>query len=211
MRIYRPPPFYPHATFESEVPAALLEDLCRAIVGAYSDAFAFCQDEFPMAQRHDLLPVYRRARIEQSVAAMAGRHPDVAATACRNDARNSYHERLQVGRFILTVHAVGSDDEVVREAKHRRGYARDAQLDLFARDEPPPPDAPIYAVVLHVPSSDQRGPVGVGVCFPNMEFSGYVGERIDLRARFPQVFGAAETIPMPLAPPLRTVEQAKGE
>ena len=181
-------PYDPSRLFHSEVDDDLLKTICRTLCKGYKDAYEHCHANFPKEQAHDLLPIYRRATVERNVAHVVTRFSDVEALPAPNSIGNCYHVRIHCGRVVLTISAVQTSREMVRDAVFRNQYARSAQKHLFDGDEPPAFDADLYGILLHGP--DKRWPAYpafLRVGFPNHTNTDYLQDPIDLKNKFPEI------------------------
>ena len=202
------------ALFHSEFPDVPLQQIARTILEAYDSAAEYCKS-FSWEERHDLLPQLRRAMIEQHVRFVAERYEKEGMTArpCENASGNHFHNRIEIGRVVLTVHKVDSLEEMVPDAVYRRGYARSWQYDWLRPDEPPPSDPRVYCFLLHVPDIDYRKPPSsLAIRFPDQYCEQYVGFPIDLYKRFPDIGDqdsddGGEFVEVPSVPPLRPVPE----
>lgn len=200
------------ALFHADFPDDPLKRIIRTIFKAYADA-AESSKSFSPEERHDLLPQLRRALIERNVRFVGERFKKDGVTVrpCQNAGNNHYHNRIESGRVVLTVHKVDSPDEMVRDAVYRRGYAQSWQYDCLRPDEPPPPDTRLYGLLLHVPDDDYRNPpTSLVVRFPDEYCEQYVGFPIDLYKRFPEIDDqgrddGTEFVNVPPVPRLRPV------
>lgn len=170
------------ATFREAFPDDFIEDLMRLTASEYRTAFDECAMFYPREEAHDLRPHVRRAKIEYKLRDLVIGYPDIAATVEPNATGSHFHTRLVSNSVILTVNHVHHPNELVRWAEFRNTYAREAQRNLFEPYEPAPPDAMLYAILLHGASKrNPKRPDFMHVVFPDDECRSYI-DRIDLFA-----------------------------
>jgi hypothetical protein len=173
------------ALFLDEVPEPVILDTARCIIGSYDEAFRFCRSNFPGPEAHDLYPIIRRSMFERNWRARLSRYKiDLVPTP--NAIGNCFHTELRLDRVIITVSAVESPGDIVREAVFRKGLAQDNQLNLFFEAEPPPEDASLYAIVLHGPAAAGLlpSPGFIRIAFPARDCDKYV-DSFNLLDHFP--------------------------
>lgn len=205
----QPSPYDPVSLFGQEVPDLFLRDVTRVVALAYRAADEKVRDEFEEPERRDLFPHHRRAIIERELRGVAARH-GLVGTPQKNKKKTSSFSRVTCGRVIMTASAVRESTEIVRYAEFRLGFARSSQRTLFGEAEPVVPNAPLYAIILHGPGAIDRDEEGnaipstskpgfVDVVFPapvagTKDKIEYVGGRINLLQRFPEVLAGPSTV-----------------
>ncbi len=177
--------------FDTYVPRRFQRDILqRCIIKGYEQAAEECLERYGPEEAHDLRPHVRRAKIEGLFRALVPRHPEMSATTSLNAAGNAYHVEATSGRVVMTVSVVDTPNVIVREARYRQTLARRYQLSFegLNGELPPPPDATLWALVIHGPadSRDGRLPGFVHVVFPTSDCADYI-DRIDLLARFREI------------------------
>lgn len=164
--------------------------IAKLVVAQYKVASEACEDEFSRAEAADLLPHYRRARIESELCDLVETFPALRVDEAPNAKRNCHHRRILCNQVMLTESLVKQRSQLPREARFRQGYARSRQLHLFEKQLPPEPDSLLYAIVVHAPSSeDKASPAFVDVIFPDENYETIL-ERIPLLEKFPAVIGS---------------------
>jgi hypothetical protein len=176
----------PVPIFKSCVPRRFLEDTVKNLFNAFEVANEECGQKFDAEERHDVLPIYRRGKVEQGLRQVALRHKrHVRAVAETNSRGTSFHTEVTAGAVILTAHQVDGPNELVRRAVFRETLAR--QQNLF-EDWDTVPDSPLYAVLLYGPNPRMVGIPGFAhIQFPAAEFRAYMGRGIDLFVTFPKI------------------------
>ena len=216
-------PYAPVAHFDSVVPPDVLRAIGKCVLQAYPESWSSLQDQaLPRGALHDTLPHARRALIERNLVRLPLRAIGLVAQETRNIADNAYHTLLQYRTVRLTVHSVGGPGEMVRDAHFRRQYARSSQIDAFEQALDIPPHAELYAFVLHIPARSNAAapgrrwwerPAQLLVRFPDDACREYVGEAIDLYARFPDLVAqdVAEHAVAKPEPRLTEIDEAQGQ
>jgi hypothetical protein len=170
------------AVLNSSFPPSFIRELTPCVTIAYRDALEELSG-LPDEVLHDVLPHYRRARVQHNVHMAARRYRDrgVRATWQRNQAENCFHTLISAGNALLSENAVATERTVVRDARFREGYAQNNQLSLF---EPAPmvipANAQFWFLLIHGPSGRVPAPGFVRIVFPLPDLSGYVDDGIDL-------------------------------
>lgn len=186
---------HPDKMFWQQVPRAYVRDVLKCLVKSYGEAYTQCA-QLPKEQAHDVLPHYRRALFEAGLKDLAPRHKGVAASTHTNKAKNCNHVLTRCGQVVMTESAVEFATQVVRYAEFRGTYARSNQFLLFDSAPPPSPDAPLYCILRHGVSDDQRVPLFVNIGFPTPDCKGCVeGSTIDLLAEFKDELAQAKKAP----------------
>lgn len=170
--------------FFEAFPEEFLRNLLRLISEVYVEAYEECQSSYPIPEAHDLRSHMRRAKLEYQVRELVRNFPDIVAEVEKNKKKTSFYTKLKNKRVVLTISAVNHPNTIVRRAEFRETYARNAQLSLFDPEPVPPPDALLYAILLHGPDSlEPSRPGFINVVFPNKNCKAYVGS-IDLMLKF---------------------------
>ena len=174
--------------FHSEVPDALLKDLCRAICRGHQQAHAYCSLHYRDEEAHDARAHICRAHVDTNIRDIVPRHEGVTAKSRQNVAKNCFHACVYCGRFFLTASSVSSPGEIVREAEFRNNYAFSNQFHLFEKELDPPKDGSIYGIILHGESKKHPGyPSFLQVAFLHPNGKEYIAQPIDLLRRFPDI------------------------
>ncbi len=177
----------------SHMPPKFFERLLRAVFAAHKVGAEECAANFAPPEADNILGHYRRAKLEGSmrdVAALAG----IGARVARSRMSAWNHTELWSGPVVLTASSVQSPCDLVEEAEFRLTLARGNQGVLWPEPgDEPPPDAPLYVLLLHSKSRWSRGeparfglPGSAYLAFPLPDLSGYVHD-ISLFDRFPHV------------------------
>lgn len=134
--------------------------------------------------------------IERNWRGRLSRYGDVAVSVEPNANGNCFHTELKVGRVVMTISAVETPSEIVREAIFRKSLAEVSQLEMFKERTPPPDDALLYAIVLHGPLGGGllSSPSFLHVGFPARECDHYA-DRFDLLDQFPVLQSEITTQP----------------
>jgi len=162
--------------FLQDVPEPVILDAARCLIGSYEEAYKYCIAEFPGPEAHDLYPILRRSMVERNLRARLNRYRETTSTTELNAIGNCYHTELRSGRVVLTVSAVESPGEVVRDAVFRKTLSQNPQGHLFRKREAPPEDARLYAILLHGPLGGGllRSPAFIRIAFPDPDCEVYV-------------------------------------
>lgn len=182
-------PYNPASIFDGSVPPRAQLAILRSTVVNYAEAHYLTRERFDRFSRHDVLPHIRRAYIDQGLRAVAvAQRLRGGADAALNAAGNSYHAEIVAGRTVLTASAVDSPDQMVRHAIFRETLARNPQRALPGLEPAAPAaTANLYGIIVYGPGDrrgDPRLPGFVRVVFPDPSCSIYVGDPVDLMARF---------------------------
>lgn len=177
------------------MPEVLFERLLRAVFTAHRVAFEECRSGFAETESANLLPYYRRAKLEgfmRDAATLTG----IGASVVRSDGSPWNHTELRSGPVVLTASTVQSPCGPVDTSEFRLTLARANELYLWPEPgDIPPDDAPLYALLLHSRSrweqrSDQQKfgymPGSAYIAYPTPNLGEY-GHEIDLFAKFPGV------------------------
>lgn len=179
-------PYHPKDLFMSEVPGELLSDISRATYAGYKESYEYCQGNYDWHQAHDLLPQMRRITIERNILHVVERFPYAKAESLPNQLHNCYHVLIRCGHVKLTISAVKSPGEMVREATFRKQYARSQylQLSLLKNNEEefiPKLNNNLYGILLHKPNNKYPSfPEFMVIRFPDYTLTRYLDEFIDL-------------------------------
>jgi len=194
-------PFRPAEMFDGLVPQELQIAIARDIVREYRNAKLYYDTEFRPPEVKDGLPFHRRTCIESMLCDLPAKHPGITIMTKVNRKGNCHHRVLVCGRVMLTQSLVEQEGVLPREAKFRQGYARDPQYLLFGEDDPPDEDAPLYAIITHMPVSQKENgiPAFIDVVFPDQNYKSS-GQKIPLLRRYPQVLDH-DIAPTPEAEP----------
>jgi hypothetical protein len=94
---------------------------------------------------------------------------------------------------MITASKVDKPEELVRDAIFRQTYARSCQGMLFddMAEPEPPPNAPLYAILIHAPSETLSIPWFAHIVFPSYDCRTYI-DRIKLEDMFPEFFGTVD-------------------
>lgn len=176
----------PAGEFDRSFPARAQADLTRMLFETRSAVIReTAWLEAP--ELHDALPIFWRASVEQSIRAVAERHPQIDASAEWNAGRTSFHTELRIGRILLTASQVPTPFSPVRDARFRDTLAEASQLSMLNSKKPPPKEGFLYALLLYGSNDDLRtAPAFARIQFP-LPDGKYVGVGIDLFIRFPNV------------------------
>jgi len=183
--------------FLQDVPESVAVDAARCVIGSYESAFRYCRDNFPGPEAHDLYPILRRSMLERNLRARLSRyHETTTSTPELNAIGNCYHTELRSGRVILTISAVQSHGEVVRDAVFRKTLAQNPQGELFRKRELPPEDACLYVILLHGPLGGGmlRSPGFIRIAFPDQDCETYV-DSFNLLDVFPILRAEMDKLP----------------
>ena len=176
------------------MPPRFFERLIRALFAAHKAAAEECAANYRDTEVDNILGLCRRAKLEgfmRDAAQMEG----ISASVVRSQKSNWNHTELRSGPVVLTASTVQAPCDIVEDAEFRRTLARSNQDVLWPEPgDQPPPDAPLYAILLHSknrwPPGDQGRstnlPGSAYVAFPRPDLSGYAHE-INLFDKFPRV------------------------
>jgi len=164
---------------QQDVPQQFLVDVIIFLRSTYSSVHNYVYSEFNVAVAKDLLPYFRRARIEDGIKPIAERYDRIKVKTERNDANNCSHNVITCDRIVLTLSLVNSPNELIRSANFRHTLAKSSQLELFDDDNKCSGDF-YYGIILHgAPEPDTKFPSFVRLVFPSKSCTRYV-ESIDL-------------------------------
>lgn len=178
----KPSPYKPRELFLHEFPSELLKAITKSVFDGYKEAYDYCQGNFDKYQMHDLLPHMRKAIIERNVLYCVQRFSYTSGKSAPNALYNCYHALVKCGNAVLTISAVNSPSQMVREAMFRKQYARDSQITMFVDSVPTVKlHNNLYAILLHGPSEDfPSAPCFIKIRFPDISLKKYLDEPIDL-------------------------------
>ena len=182
----------PVSFFREHVERDFQREFLRAIYSQYGSAFERCHEDFAQETLRDVLPHYRRGRIEEVLCELAERHDGCFVTTKPNYRRNCSHNVLHVGEHILlTQSKVDARDALPREAMFRGSYAESQQYLLDFMENPQryvsQGDHPIlYGIIAHSPSCKEHLPAFVDIIFPDACYETIV-DRVKLMNEFPDV------------------------
>jgi hypothetical protein len=168
---------------------AIQLDICKQIYAQYRAAFEHCDEAFLEAEARNVLPYYRRGRIESAFVDALDKYDNVQVIAATNIIKNWAHRAITVsGRILITHSSVSTREELPRKALFRKGYARSGQMYLFEDDCFPVPDPSLYlyAIITHCPSAAIKTPEFINIVFPDENYEMII-DSIPLLDKFPQV------------------------
>jgi hypothetical protein len=184
------------SVFDHDVPNRLQYSLTKSVLENYRQSSRFVFRNFAPPQAKDLSGVFRRAKIEEEMAGIAGLFRAVMISIQLYENNTGFYNELTCGVVKLTQSCISNPDIVPRYAKFRRTLAQNGQYPLFVPDGEQNDAEYLYAILTHgVDSNSEKRswPAFIKIQFPNETCSKYVDEGIDLLARFPQL--KAEYIP----------------
>jgi|GEM_PF-5390868 len=184
--------------FRDDFPPAMLQELAdgvrHVIVRTEAGLAELLHND---DEKRNLRPWLRRALMEQTLRGVAELHPEVANAESRLDESGFwFHVHLNIGRFIITQHALADDEVALRPAGYKEQAAAANQLFLFddVNDIDIPDDTtPLYAVLVYGRCPDNS------LAFAKIKFpkpnvaNGFLQGEIDLIAQFPTFIGTALT------------------
>lgn len=102
---------------KQEVPEQFLYDVVLLLLGVYQSTYEQIDSEFESTgEGIDLLPIYRRARIENGLRDIATRYrvdyENMTIRPARNEANNCWHNEIICNRILLTQSHVKRYDEM---------------------------------------------------------------------------------------------------
>ena len=166
-------------------------DLLKAVISQYEASYVHCCEVFAPAAREDILPYYRRAKIENVLEDLANQHESCSVKIEKNLARNCCHSLMFLGeRIALTQSKVEKRGSLPRDAEFRGSYARSPQMVFdFVREEldsTQSDDAVLYGIIVHSPQEIERFPRFVDIVFPDSQYE-YLLDKIPLMEKFPDI------------------------
>jgi hypothetical protein len=178
-------------TFE-HLPRPFLKSLTRSVFVARRDAWNHCRAEFARPEADNLRGFYARAKLEGLMRSSAERF-GITAEAVREPGQPWNHTEIRSGPVVLTAASVRTPCGMVEDADYRSGLARSGQLRFFGAD--PPPDAPLYMLLLHsrgywLTEDERTGyghlPGSIYLAYPAADLDVYL-HRVNLFDGFPDV------------------------
>lgn len=153
----------------------------------YADAYDFVTANFAAPEARDLLPHFRRSKIEELLRNIAPGFHQCVATVELAAGRNCHYSRARFGKLILTESAVDHPNQLVRSAIFRNTLSRlntGIQLKMYVPIEEQLQEQVFgdyyYGILLHGENPLDRSRLGFArVAFPNPSASYYV-ENLDL-------------------------------
>lgn len=182
--------------FCAAVPDAIQRALLDGLFRNYTDASDHCYSTFRPAIALNASGPYRYSKIEEDWCGIAERFPKIVKFTHepfrnkRTGKVTGTYVQLEIGHIRLTESCVRKPFSIPREADFRDTLAQEAQRSFFGEDEDADSGGYLYAICLHgvdVNSQNRSRPAFARVRFPNKHFSGYVGDGIDLWAKFPDI------------------------
>ena len=170
--------------FDNYVTPAFMHDTCKMVIGAYKQAFEYCESLFALQEAHDALPIVRRGLIEQNWRALANRSQGIKGTARTNKKRTNYHTHISAGPVILTESTVDSPSTIVKQADFRLSYAGAEQQLVLGDLVDSTQGSHLFAILLHGAHPKERTLPGfIHIVFPAADCNSYI-DRINLLDRF---------------------------
>jgi hypothetical protein len=178
-----------------QMPIEFFGKLTRAVFAAHADAARECRAAFEPTEVVNVAPIYRRGKLEGHMRAAAAMYPQIEARVERGEGGWN-HTELEAGGVVLTASTVQTPCGLVERAEFRLTLASDNQLPLWTDPTTvPPPDAPLYAILLHSRSrwdtKEERQryghlPGSAYLAFPTPGLGDYA-HAVNLFDRFPNV------------------------
>lgn len=195
-------PTKPDEMFNDLVSDDIQREIALGVISQYEKAYAHCYENFSKPEAHDLLPQYRRARIESVMPDLAERIGGYTVETRRNKAKNCWHRSIVSGRIRLTESKVENEGILPRDAEFRKGYAELNQmlLDFMSegRNSKLNVESPLYAIITHKPmDNNERIPEFIDIIFPD-RMCNLVVKRIKLLDKFQDIMNVTpleENIP----------------
>jgi hypothetical protein len=130
---------------EEDISESFRVGIAKAIVQSYKEANLRCAGVRDATKR-DMVGHVRRGLMEAALFSEVVAGGGVAEDdSNRNESSNFVRGKL--GRCVVTQHAVNDVGELPRDSLSRTTMAREAQVEMFAKAEPPPPDASLYVQI----------------------------------------------------------------
>jgi hypothetical protein len=181
---------------EQYLPDDFLDRLLRSVFTAHKVSFAHVRAELPLTEARNLLPYYRRAKLEEYLRGAAERS-GMHATAVKAPGSGWYHSEVRSGPVVLTASSVQSPCGPVDPSDFRLSLAEEnPQYPLWAEPGDVTNEArPIYVLLLHSRSSwasvtDEQKygglPGSAYLAYPSAGLETYVHD-INLFDKFPEV------------------------
>ncbi|MBP7052005.1 MAG: hypothetical protein KBE65_13405 [Phycisphaerae bacterium] len=212
-------PFHPELAFNRLADILFQRELLRGVMAEYGVSYSECAEKFGSSTLDDVLPYYRRAKIEELFVELAGRAKGCAVRTRQNDAGNCSHNVLFIGEKIaLTQSKIDDRYQLPRDATFRDTYARSPQsLFAFMHDEATDADTDkkvLYGIITHSPTDGKCLPAFVDVLFPDPVCRSVVGV-IRLMEKFPdvvdQIIPAEEVVRPEIGQKLRLKQSLSGD
>jgi len=196
-------PLDPLGMFNATTAERIQRELLTAVCAIYGISYGDCE-QFEASTLADILPHWRRAKIEEALAELGGRLDGCSVKNEKNEAGTCSHNVLLIGdRIVLTQSKVDDRYRLPRDAAFRGTYARSPQMlfDFMNGEIPPNPDShqALYAIMTHSPSDVAHLPLFVDIVFPDPTCK-YILGRVRLMEKFPDVvqhFVPAEEVILP--------------
>ncbi|MCK4738701.1 MAG: hypothetical protein KAT46_02015 [Deltaproteobacteria bacterium] len=135
--------------FYTNVSIDVRNALIRVVYNAYEDSYIHCYDNFSNSSHaRDLLPDYRRAKVEDSILGVAHRY-GLQSNVRKNKALNCSHTTLRMGQVELTINLTESSGSLPRISDFREKYALKSQFDLYQTNEDFFDCRPLYCILTH--------------------------------------------------------------
>lgn len=147
--------------------------IARLIVDSYNFSHIEVFKKFSPEEGRDLLPHYRRAKIEEGLRDIASNNNNLSLIPTPNSSKNCSHNEIHVENLIITVSWIKDKGQVVRPAKFRNDLAKfnDQYSFEFADNIMTKiPNDNIYAIITH--GSQQSIPMYpdyINLSFPSSE------------------------------------------
>lgn len=177
------------------LPNGFLKAALRSVFTGHEVSHEYVRGEFAAEEADNLLPYYRRAKIEGYLRDAAQRS-GLDARVLKSPGSGWWHTEVRSGPVILTASAVQAPCGLVDPSEFRLSLAEPNPEYLW--EEPgdvPAGDLPLYALLLHsrsqwVKASDRRRygmlPGSAYLAFPSSGLESYL-HSINLFERFPDV------------------------
>ncbi len=180
------------------IPEAFFGRLLRAVFAAHRISLEDCRGAFSESELKNVLPYYRRGKLEAYMRDAAEMVPGITSTVVLGEG-NWNHTELRCGPVVLTASSVAAPCALVERAEFRQTLARDNAQRLWVEPGDIPPDnAPLYLLLLHSRSrwatrdqwlEHRHLPGSAYIAFPSPHLDAYVHE-INLFERFPKIVEA---------------------
>ncbi len=198
--------------FFGAFPDEFCRNLIRLLAQVYKTANDKCKAEYPYSEAHDLRSHVRRAELERDVRDLTTRYREIEARPELNPRGTSFYTLISCNQVVLTLSAVAHPSVLVRRAMFRDTFAQSSQLNLYKRNQEPPPGARVYALLLHGPArKDPSRPGFVHIAFPDRKLTKYIYS-IDLFAKYTtlvnDLWPASENLPQSVEPQVQPREDA---
>lgn len=177
------------------VPEPFFERLLRAVFTAHAVASEDCRSGFEPTEATNLIPYYRRAKVEGYMRDAAAMQQGIEAHVVKAPKSNWYHTELRSGPIVITANSVQAPCGPVEKSEFRLTLARDNQLALWDEPEDLVADSPLYALLLRSRSQGETDedraryghlPGSAYIAYPTPDLSDYVHD-VNLFEKFPKV------------------------